>query len=345
MASYDLTTETAQKLKMQLEYYFSDSNYPMDKFLRGKAAENEGYIPISVFPTFNRVKKLTDDVGLIKAVFNTIDDIEVQEDKVKRKKPIPEINNITGRSVYLKGFPCDEEDVNIESVKTFFSKYGTPLSIRLRRNKVDKKFKGSAYVEFKTEEEAQKLVLDKEVEWRPNVKLTVYSKESHINEIKESKKQSQETEKLLKVKMAKKTEQNEKNENEKTDPKYSFVPGVLLEAKNIPKEVSTMDLKAYFSRFGTVRFADFSKPETLTAIVRFDSPDHVQIALIEIGEKKLSIQSNVIEGRLIEGEEEEKYWKDNIISRSGIRNKNNKFSGRGRGRGRPYKRPKHNPKD
>jgi len=32
----------ADKIKAQLQFYFSDSNYPRDKFLRAKAAEGDG---------------------------------------------------------------------------------------------------------------------------------------------------------------------------------------------------------------------------------------------------------------------------------------------------------------
>lgn len=39
-----LTEEQTQALKKQIEFYFSDSNYPRDKFMRTTAAENNGRI-------------------------------------------------------------------------------------------------------------------------------------------------------------------------------------------------------------------------------------------------------------------------------------------------------------
>ncbi len=39
-----LTDEQTQALKKQIEFYFSDSNYPRDKFMRITAAENNGRI-------------------------------------------------------------------------------------------------------------------------------------------------------------------------------------------------------------------------------------------------------------------------------------------------------------
>ena len=60
----------ADKIKQQVEFYFSDSNYPRDRFLRSKAGENEeGWIDLSVIATFARMKALTtDSEEIIKAV-------------------------------------------------------------------------------------------------------------------------------------------------------------------------------------------------------------------------------------------------------------------------------------
>jgi hypothetical protein len=46
--------------RRQIEYYFSDSNFRRDKFLRAKANEDaDGYVALTVLLTFNRVKALT----------------------------------------------------------------------------------------------------------------------------------------------------------------------------------------------------------------------------------------------------------------------------------------------
>ena len=50
-------------IKRQIEYYFSDSNYQKDSFLKSKEDEN-GYIPISVIMSFNKIKMITKDKDL-----------------------------------------------------------------------------------------------------------------------------------------------------------------------------------------------------------------------------------------------------------------------------------------
>ena len=49
------------------EYYFSAENLQKDFFLR-RQMDSEGYVPLTVVGRFNRVRALTQDIGLIKEV-------------------------------------------------------------------------------------------------------------------------------------------------------------------------------------------------------------------------------------------------------------------------------------
>jgi len=196
---YDLQSSDAQKLKKQLEFYFSNSNYPRDKFLRGVAAENDGFVPIKVLTTFNRVKNLSQDLGFITAVLSSSDELEVHDGKVKRKTAVPEKDTSIDRSIYIKGLPLNNPGVTIESVSEFFSKFGEVLAIRLRRHK-NKDFKGSAYIEFKNEEDAKKVTLLTDLRWSDeSVPFIILSKENHLaekrEELKSKKSRMEQTEK------------------------------------------------------------------------------------------------------------------------------------------------------
>ena len=62
------------KVKKQIEFYFSDSNYPKDKFLLETAKNNkDGFIPLSVLASFNRLKSITTDLEQIAAVLDNSD--------------------------------------------------------------------------------------------------------------------------------------------------------------------------------------------------------------------------------------------------------------------------------
>ncbi|ORX38831.1 hypothetical protein BD324DRAFT_576636, partial [Kockovaella imperatae] len=65
-----------------VEYYFSMQNLAMDFFLR-QQMDSEGWIDIPVIASFNRVKNLTTDVGLVKEVMQLSTLLEVREDKVR----------------------------------------------------------------------------------------------------------------------------------------------------------------------------------------------------------------------------------------------------------------------
>jgi lupus La protein len=110
------------RIKKQVEFYFSDGNYPRDKFLRAEAAKNpEGYIPIATVAAFPRLAAISNDVPLITEVMKTANGLQVSEDgtMVKRTAPLPESDTSMERSIYAKGFPTDES-VTLEKLEELF---------------------------------------------------------------------------------------------------------------------------------------------------------------------------------------------------------------------------------
>ena len=70
-ANYNMEIDeelTKQFIKRQIEYYFSDNNYKKDSFLKSKE-DKDGYIPISILMSFNKIKMITNDQNIfIKAL-------------------------------------------------------------------------------------------------------------------------------------------------------------------------------------------------------------------------------------------------------------------------------------
>ncbi|KAF8589147.1 winged helix DNA-binding domain-containing protein [Ramaria rubella] len=66
----------------QVEYYFSVQNLCSDFWLR-KQMDNRGWVPVSVIASFNRVRHLTYDVGLVRDVMSLSVLVEVHGDKVR----------------------------------------------------------------------------------------------------------------------------------------------------------------------------------------------------------------------------------------------------------------------
>jgi len=301
--SVDLASPTAHKVKAQLQFYFSDSNYPRDKFLRGKAAENDGWIPLDVIATFSRMKQMTSDLALIVAIAKSCEDLTVSEDglKVKRKSPIPEKDTINERSVYVKGLPVDSTGVSIESLSDYFSSFGKVLSVRLRRD-AEKAFKGKAYVEFATQADADKAAKNKEQTWGADKKpLEIFTKTQYFDARK------------LKTKSVKEEKKRKRDEGaDSGEKKDSFVAGVIVELKGVPATTERENIKDIISVAGQVRYVDFHGKDQGIALVRFTTADGATTAQSDIASKKIKIGDADVVARILEGDEEKKYWAEKV---------------------------------
>lgn len=152
------------KIKEQVEFYFSDSNYAKDKFLNEEANKNNNCIPISTILSFNRMKDLNATVESVKEAVKDSTLVEVVEDslrKVETKEYLEycKNNQIYKRVVYMEGFNTDK---TLDDIKEILNEYCKPVRIIMRRNQ-DKTFNGTCFVEFATEEEA-KTILDKKIQ-------------------------------------------------------------------------------------------------------------------------------------------------------------------------------------
>ena len=69
--SSGLSEETEHAVLRQIEYYFSEANFPKDKFLMAEVAKSsEGWVDLSVIANFNKVKSHipSRDVAVLAAV-------------------------------------------------------------------------------------------------------------------------------------------------------------------------------------------------------------------------------------------------------------------------------------
>ncbi|EPX74811.1 uncharacterized protein SOCG_02293 [Schizosaccharomyces octosporus yFS286] len=173
----------------QVEFYFSDSNLPRDKFLWTVSQKNDGWVPIETIASFKRMRRYQPLEAVVAALRKSPELLEVDEagEKVRRKVPIvrPDpsaIQRSMESSVYAKGFGEEQEDTQI-ALENFFQQEGGEIaSLRLRRDE-DNKFKGSVFVEFKTPEIAKEFL--EKVKGSPlkhnETELTVMSKKEYVD--------------------------------------------------------------------------------------------------------------------------------------------------------------------
>ncbi|KAF2232611.1 hypothetical protein EV356DRAFT_534532 [Viridothelium virens] len=162
-------TDDPDEIRKQVEFYFSDSNLPLDKFLFSQVGgpENKPF-SIKQLHTFKRMKRFQPYSAVVKALKES-DSLDVTEnDEVKRKTPLdaslcdPDDNvkiiadAAMPRTIYVKGFGEESNDTQL-AIEAFFAPYGPIGAIRLRRTP-DRLFKGSIFVEFETEEAAKQFL-------------------------------------------------------------------------------------------------------------------------------------------------------------------------------------------
>ncbi|XP_031440573.1 la-related protein 7 isoform X1 [Clupea harengus] len=144
-------------VKKQVDFWFGDANLHKDRFLKQLITESrDGYVDISVLPTFNRMKKLTTDEKLIARALKNSSTVEVNLEgtKIRRKRPLGEDpKDVDQRTVYVELLPKDVTHGWIERV---FSQCGSIVYISLPRYKSTYHPKGFAFVEFETVEQALK---------------------------------------------------------------------------------------------------------------------------------------------------------------------------------------------
>ncbi|KAI8877026.1 La-domain-containing protein [Backusella circina FSU 941] len=173
---------TNQQIRKQVNFYLSDSNLPYDKFLwtlREKTPE--GWIPIETIAGFRRMKMFTDDLDtVIKALKEEESDLyefDAEDKNIRRKTPVTKQDHVS-RSIHVKGFPLVDvgaEDATVElfklqdKVDDLFAQYGKVLCTRLKKtDERPSKFKGTAYIEFSSPEEAKKAAEAKELDFDGN---------------------------------------------------------------------------------------------------------------------------------------------------------------------------------
>ncbi|KAG1925901.1 la-related protein 7 isoform X2 [Pimephales promelas] len=146
-------------VKKQVEFWFSDVNLHKDKFMKNIIEQSrDGYIDISVLTSFNRMKKFTTDVKLIaRALKNSpVVEVNLEGTHVRRKDPLGESpKDVDSRTVYVELLPKMVTHVWLERV---FSKCGNVVYVSIPRYKSTGHSKGFGFVEFETEEQAQKAI-------------------------------------------------------------------------------------------------------------------------------------------------------------------------------------------
>ena len=152
------------KLKKQLEYYFSPENLMRDSYLVSQM-DSEQYVPISTIASFEQVKKLTQDIDLVVDVLKgkscyddtswtslifvsfSIESTVVQVDETAKKvRPLKDKNSI----LILREIDVGTPDQEIQQL---FSGQNCPKFVS-----VEFVMNGTWYITFESEEDSQRAI-------------------------------------------------------------------------------------------------------------------------------------------------------------------------------------------
>lgn len=144
-------------------------------------------MPLATICSFKRMHRMKPYSAVVKALRDsTVLDItgEDGQEQLTRKVPYDSVTlqNAVIRSVYVKGFG-EEHPTTQYDIEAWFSQFNPNVSfVKLRRNNRDDSFKGSVFVEFKTEDEAKAfLALDPPPKWKGS-DLKIMSKMAYMEE-------------------------------------------------------------------------------------------------------------------------------------------------------------------
>ncbi|ETP47374.1 hypothetical protein F442_06610 [Phytophthora nicotianae P10297] len=146
------------QIKKQVEFYFSDSNFRRDRFLREETKKHEGgFVPFSVLFTFKKLAALTVDGAVLQAAIADSDVVELSEAKnaLRRKNPLPETDDAPERTIVLAGL--GKALPTIDEIKEGLK----PLNVELLfidRKSYRRNFSGVVHVELKDKDAVQRAV-------------------------------------------------------------------------------------------------------------------------------------------------------------------------------------------
>lgn len=299
-----MATESLEsRIRKQTEFYFSDSNYRRDSFLRA-AAENdpEGFVPIATLLTFNKLKQLTTDANAVAAAVEASDEVVLSDDRlsIRRKVPLPEEDLSKQRSVYVKGFDPEDPDATIDGIQEFFSRYGRVLYVRLRRDHETKQFKGSCFVEYEDREKAEACVNDaSNITWKDKPFDCVMHLADWLKNRHEKKKAAH------KRKAGATREAETKGEDN-----FQFESGLIVKFEGVPESTRREDLQERFGPYGEIKYIEFSTGLT-EGYLRFADAASARAAAEAIQKGDLKVKEEdpaPVTGALVEGDAEKEYW-------------------------------------
>ena len=215
LKSPHVSEELKQRVKTQIEYYFSDENLLKDSFLLKHINRNkQGYVSLKLVASLRKIKSLTKDWEVVLGAVTSSDllDVNAEKTKIRRKAPPPQID-MSHVNKTLVATNLSEGNATVSQLEQIFGRYGGILHVRIlqpgKAVPIDvKKYKSlhpdigkqqCAIVEYDTVEAANtaQQKLDTSQSWRQGMTVELLNKESKPADDKKKGQTKQEVESRL----------------------------------------------------------------------------------------------------------------------------------------------------
>ncbi|KDO33040.1 hypothetical protein SPRG_01855 [Saprolegnia parasitica CBS 223.65] len=136
-----------KRVQKQMEFYLSASNLRSDKFLQ-QSMDDEGYMPIDVFLTFNRMKAIGATTRILTDAIRKSPLMVLSDDEAYvRPTELPDYDDDDSieRTIYIENFSAGSDH---DSLRKLFSPFGKVNLVSMPRFPGSRKFKGFAFIEF-----------------------------------------------------------------------------------------------------------------------------------------------------------------------------------------------------
>ncbi|KAA6399553.1 MAG: hypothetical protein EZS28_004919 [Streblomastix strix] len=289
-------------IKRQIEFYFSDENLPLDKYLKNEISKDpEGWVQIEVLLTFPKLAALTVDSEVVSLALEDSKMLQVSDDKTKVKRigEVQSFEEYDRRSLYANGFPLATQR---EEIELLFGKFGKIGAVFQLRDIYEDRFNGCARITYARSADAERLLASKD---QPDVKqMLVFTPQRTLGQrdpvqiIVQSRKEYYSDENKIQ-------KQQLKDNWTLTDNIPSIIVDRLPQSTDVQKSLEQI-FKTYIPRRIDVRGLRTSNARVY-AFIRFKTEDEAQKALDGINAANAQIGGIVIRARkYLKSEEMEK---------------------------------------
>eukprot|EP00792_Barthelona_sp_PAP020_P005671 TRINITY_DN2750_c0_g1_i1.p2 TRINITY_DN2750_c0_g1~~TRINITY_DN2750_c0_g1_i1.p2 ORF type:complete len:339 (+),score=125.84 TRINITY_DN2750_c0_g1_i1:31-1017(+) len=317
------------RIKKQIEFYFGDSNYFNDNFLLNQAELNDNWISVNVIADFPRMIELDATIDNIYESCKNSDIVTFNDDHtMMRRINLEKVTKeeIMARSLRLKPIPSTS---TIESIEEFMKKIDDSVTVRAVWIRRDHQTGDavSCFVEFKSVEDAQKILEKKTLTLEEELETTLELKTDY-------------NERKRKENKDRKNKKNKKDDSETSESvkgqAVSFVSGLINRLVGIKEGITPAQLREIFTRYGNIKFVDFSEG-SFGGFIRYNmsSPSATASAVIDKDNLKKEIGGDDFDILILDGDEEAEYYKA-IVSKSRSRDKGFKKRGGRRNRNKEH---------